>query len=130
MRNLSSSELAQISGGRRAQSTMLDNATRNHVIKPAEEDFWVWGGTSFTGATSWGVYTPPVPSSSESLGVFSMANGGLGLYGGEAGYLGALTYNSSGGYFSITAIDTIGNFQVSGTASSNHSVGFTVKYSF
>ena len=130
MRNLSSSELAQISGGRRAQPTMLGSATRNHVLKPADEPFWVWGGGGFTGATAWNFYTPPVPNSSETLGVFSMSNGGLGLYGGQAGYLGALTYNPSGSYFSITAIDTIGNFQVSGAASTNGSVGFTVKYSF
>lgn len=130
MRNLSSSELAQISGGRRPTSTMLGNATNNHVIKPADENFWIWGGSSFTGATAWNLYTPYIPNSNAGYGVFSTSSGSLGLYGTDSGYLGALTYNSAGNYFGITAIDSIGHFQISGTATTNGSVGFTVKYSF
>lgn len=130
MRNLSSSELAQISGGRRAQSTMLGNATHNNVFQPAEENFWTWNGSGFSGATSWNLYSPYVPNSSASYGVFEMGASSFGLYSQSSGFLGALTYNPSGNYYSGTVIDTVGNFQVSGTLSSNHSVGFTVKYSY
>ena len=131
MRNLSSSELAQISGGRRAQarrSTTIGYNMRNVGIEPAEENFWIWGGGAFTGATAWNLYTPNVPCSSSSYGVFSTNNGGYGIYSGSSGLIGALTYTPSGNYYSGTVIDTIGNFQVSGTLSSNHSVGFTVTY--
>lgn len=131
MRNLSSSELAQISGGRRrAQSSLLDEATHNRVLQPAEENFWIWNGSGFGGATTWNVWSPYVPNSTSSYGVFTMSNGSYGLYSSNSGLLGGLSYNPSGGYYSVTAIDTIGNFQVSGTLSTNHSVGLTVKYSY
>ncbi len=130
MRNLSSSELAQISGGRRAQSTMLGNATHNNAIQPALEDFWSFDGLGFTGATGLNVYTPFVPNSSASYGIFSQGSTSYGLYSSESGYLGGLSYNTSSNAYTLTAVDTIGNFQVTGSVSSNHSAGFTVKYSW
>lgn len=132
MRNLSSSELTQISGGRRARSTMLGSATHNNSIQTMDENFWLWGGSDFTNAWALPVaqYTPFVPNTNSDYGVFTESNGNYGVYSGSSGLLGALTYNPTGNYWGATVVDTIGNTQVAATVYSNHSVGFTVRVNF
>jgi hypothetical protein len=133
MRNLSSSELTQISGGRRARSTMLDSALRSNSPQyGGDEQFWLWSGSDFTNAWALSVsqYTQYVPNTTSSYGVFTESNGNYGVYSQSSGLLGALTYNPTGNYWGATVVDTIGNTQVGATVYSNHSVGFTVKVNF
>jgi len=112
MRNLSSSELSQISGGRRAQSPMLANAGHNNTIKPAFEDFWLGGlATGYTGnfseMSSFSDFTPFVPQSNIAVSVVANA-GGVGVAAAVGGYMGALTTDGHGG-FTGTFTDTFSN---------------------
>ena len=126
MRNLSASELNQISGGRRAESSMLGDATHNNTLQPAEENFWTFGGGGWNIALSTQIFAPNLPGTASSYGVLSIpGTSDFGVYRtSSSGFMGALTYNPGSNNFTASVHDSIGNVDLGATMSTGHAVSF------